>query len=139
MKVSTFLLMSMMIIIIVPTVFYMGYQHYMILEIREIPLDLTVFDGVAMNTEQDALHMGGTTPGGAVRRKFRVENTHSVPVQASIEHEPFPFEIKMEPLNFMVEKGESKQVDVGIRIPRNASPGIYNTTVRVTIRRITGR
>ncbi|MGM5488245.1 MAG: hypothetical protein ACQESG_04815 [Nanobdellota archaeon] len=139
MKARTFIIISLLIVLILPSILSLGYQTYVTLEIREIPLDVTVMDGVALNTDQDALHMGGTVPGGGTKRKFRVSNTHDVPVEVTITHEDFPHRITMNPSQFRLEPNDSKQVEAHVTTTEDAPYGSYNTTVLVRIERIIGR
>ena len=99
-------------------------------------MDVQVGSGIGINTDTDALHFGGTIPGGTSQRSFRIQNDYGfrVMVRVNVQGDLANW-TRFKPSTFSLRPGESRQVQFTCFVPKNAPYGNYTGIINVKIAR----
>lgn len=113
------------------------YAFYVIGDIKEIPMNLSVAEFYGFDLNKEMLTMGATQPGGSAKRAVRLENTAGFPIRVQIEtHGELEEWTSFSENDFILGKGEHKQIDVSVIVPGEAEYGGYTGSVRITFKRV---
>jgi hypothetical protein len=113
------------------------YTQYIIFDMRDIPMDVTVSRNFGFNLGTDGLHFGKVTTPGNVERKISVHNQYAKPlrvtVQTSGEISGWVYANEYNPI---FQPDELRNITMGINVPENTSYGNYSGIVRLLFTRV---
>jgi hypothetical protein len=112
------------------------YYNVILMEDRQIPMDVKVGDKIGFNTRTDALHFGTVYQGGESRRQLKVQNTNQWPVTVSVYNSGniSPF-VLADKTAFLLRPYENTTILYTVSVPQKQGFGIYNGTSRVIVKR----
>lgn len=92
-----------------------------------IPMELTVADYAGINVDTDKVYFGALPPGGSSTRTLSVSNTYGRPLEVTlVARGQLAGWVGYSPRVFLLEVGESRQVNVTTVVPTNAKLGNYS-------------
>ena len=135
-KLNRLILLFIIIILFGIGLTALFYSTYIIKDVRVIPMNFRVSKGVGLNVDNDALHFGGAPPEGTSQRFMDISHRYKFPVKVQIiGYGDLAEWLSISPNDFILMKNETKQVSFVISVPKNATFGYYNGSVKVFFRR----
>ncbi len=130
MRISRLLVIIFSVLIVGITATMTYYYGFYLLEYHEIPVDFNVKQGlVGINTDSDALHMGGIGPGGYSRRRMTIEPAQDARLVIRVTGGAAPY-VAPETNNLAVRAGEPLELMFVAAIPVNTTEGNYTGTAK---------
>jgi len=134
---------SLFLIVIIVILFTVGlaavvYSYYNVLETRTIPYSFEVRAQKSMGMTKDTnqLAFGGAPPESAIARTIDFENTFGVDVRIKINKYGSNKDwLYVEPQEFYLSPGETKEVLFSLKIPSDAEIGLYKGEFKATFLR----
>jgi hypothetical protein len=113
------------------------YSNYVVLEVRNIPVRISVGETPFLNTKTDLpLDFGKTKPAGSSSRHTNITNTYGFPVRVSLVPGGDIWEwISFSEDSFTIGTGETRRVTTQITVPEGEPYGDYTGFVDILIRR----
>jgi hypothetical protein len=114
------------------------YSFYIVKDVKKMTMDLIVDDSgiLGINSDTDGLHFGTVPRKGSSTRKMIINHKEDYPVLVTIHSFGNFLEwYNISDNNFVVEPNTDKEVKFTVKIPENATAGIYNGTVVIVTRR----
>ncbi len=109
------------------------YYTYAIYEIRMLPVDYHVADHVGINVGVDGLHFGSFLPGGASERYIKLHafrDTRVIFIFKDIDY------VYPESNDFIMKKGDDKNVRFKVIVPVQMPYGDYQGTLKILLQRV---
>jgi hypothetical protein len=132
MKLKELFLIMLCVVVITAVSFILFYSYYMVLQVREIKMQLTIGDHIGFNVDTDALYFGTIPPGGIGNREIHIKNENYTQVKVNIKiFGPARKWIQVTNNNFILKKGESKDITFYSYVPKNIAYGIYNGEIKI--------
>ncbi len=117
---------------------YAIYSQYIVVEVREIGMDMMVMDHIGVNAASDALHFGGVKPGeGSGVRDFMVHNPYdfSIITTAYLSGEMTSW-VTISQNGVVIGPGEDAKMKFTATPPATAEYGNYTGKVILVHRRV---
>jgi hypothetical protein len=116
------------------------YTSYMVPEIRYIPVKIEVGQKVGLDISTDMpLSFGVTFPTGTSGRDINLTHDHDFPARILFVPGGDIWEwISFTDNNFIMEKGDVRDIKIIITVPEDAQSGTYTGFVGVILKRETG-
>jgi hypothetical protein len=112
------------------------YYMFIVIQVRTIPMDVTIADRIGFNTNTDALHFGTVYAGGESQRTIAVTNNNSFPVTVSIINEGSLSDfVDVNVARFVVDPTTNTSVVYTCAPPMAAEAGSYNGTSKIVVTR----
>jgi uncharacterized membrane protein len=128
------ILIIILLLSVTSTVLY--YSFYVIEDVRDIPMNITVADFYGFDLNKGMLTMGVSQPGASAKRMVRLENTAGFPLKVQLKtYGELAKWTSFSENDFILEEGEYKQIDVSVIVPGEAEYGDYTGSVRITFKR----
>jgi len=113
------------------------YYGFYIIEIEDIPMDVSVGTKIGINSDKDALHFGTVLLGGTSQRKLFVANKNKFPVLFVIQVKgEFSDWITIKQNNFELAPYANTSVRFLAKAPEDVDFGTYNGTATIRAKRI---
>lgn len=130
-----------LLIIFVLTIFgtFLFYYTYVVLEVKYVPLDMTLIDGpsISLNVDTSALNFTSVTKGALARRSFTVQNSYINPISVDIIVPPeLASVISVEDSSFILSPSESKNIGVFAYGNESMPLSHYTGNLKIVIRRV---
>lgn len=116
------------------------YNEVVVLEKIIIPAYVIVSEGkeIGLNPENDAFYFGAGPEGSTSIRNFEITNNFDEKIKVRIQAQgDFEDWIIISDNNFVLEKNESRKLEIKTIIPNNALVGEYNATITFVLLRTT--
>lgn len=107
------------------------YNKYKLLDYKEIPMTVTILEGASsFNTSTESLNFAKIYPGGSVIKRINiyVNATTIVSIKSSGNISSF---ISLSENNFLMNKGDSKQLEVYLDVPNDIPEGKYDGLLKI--------
>jgi len=116
------------------------YNFFIVLDVEEIGIDLTIGDHIGFNIDTDAIHFGTLPKGAEGKRKITIENKFDRTVRTNIKiGKDISKFISVSENNFKLKANEEKNVTFIAKAPLDEEFRMYNSTVRIFFTRIWGK
>jgi hypothetical protein len=137
MKITNFIIFSILIMIIVPIFFYIFFIKMTIIDIKIIDTDVNIDYSVGFNLDTDALHFGIVPPAGTGTRNITITNEYNRDCKVNINIDGKMkdwFEISNN--NFEFKENQSENIMFKINPPIDTKIGDYNSKIILTFLKI---
>ena len=131
------LITLVLIIFLLSVILYSNFIDYIsILEKKETYASVNVADYIGFDVNATALKFGTISPGNSGSKKIYLENTYSydVSIEIYVEGEIMKF-LEVSDNNFILKKGDQKEVGFTVKIPKEAEYGTYEGKVVTIIKK----
>jgi len=112
------------------------YSFFIVRDVKIIEMSLEVGNKILFNVDGDAIHFGGTTPGGSAKRTVHLAHEFRFPLEVIINLDgPLSEWVSVSDNRFILKEGEFKTVSVTAKVPEDAAFGKYHGKVRLVFKR----
>ncbi len=113
------------------------YNISVIIEIKDIEMDLKVGNRIGFNADADKLWFGMTNPGGTATREILLSNSNSFPLIVEF----FPLGemkdiVRVSEKDVLLETGSEKTISITASVPLDMPYGNYTGVMRVVFKKI---
>ena len=138
-KKKTILLLAatVLIAVIVSTAIAYYYMNKGVQEAQKIPMDIKVQEKLSFNLDADALHFGGTNPGGSANRGIVVVNKKEFPLKVRFYMSgEIGSWVLPENIPFYLLPFENKTVMFTATVPKSAAYGNYTGELTTVFKKV---
>jgi hypothetical protein len=136
MKLTTLIIIGLLMIPVIVFLTMIGYQSYSIDHYRTVEMALEVADYHGFNVNSSKLNLGAIPPGGYVFRNFTVFNTEEVDrdIELKVVGPMAPW-TTLSHEKFTLAPGENLSVKADVQPPGDTKMAYYNSTIYVLYKR----
>jgi hypothetical protein len=114
-----------------------GYYLFVLIQVKTIPMDVTIADKVGFNAGTDALHFGTVYAGGESYRSVFVMNNNSFPVTVMVINSgSLSHFVDVDSDRFALAPYTNASIGYTCALPADAKQGLYNGTSKIIVRRV---
>lgn len=133
---STHIILYICIIGIIAIALSFALTKIIFLEAHDIPMDVNVGSGIGFNTDTDAIHFGTIPRGNMGSRNITIENSEHASARILIKtYGEISGWVDVSENNFVLKKGEKRDVKFTIILPEGIEKKKYSGTARIMLMR----
>lgn len=136
-KLWKWIVVFILVIAICVSITRLVYESYSIVEVRTLPVKVSVIDKVGLGLEEDVMVFGGVPAGSTSKREIVITNYHKNPLKVNINFNGATSRwIQVEEKEFILQSDEERRLDFLVYIPEGTKQGEYEGEVNVIFKRI---